>query len=68
VNYDSIAVIFVICHQKPEQPENQDGRLLADPGTLICMISNNYSRFSWQQGLGNTAFSANQDSANTGGT
>jgi hypothetical protein len=27
------------------------------------MISNNYSRFSWQQGLDNTAFSANQDTA-----
>jgi hypothetical protein len=33
--------------------------LLKDPGTLIYMISNNYS--------GNTAFSANQDTANTEG-
>jgi hypothetical protein len=29
------------------------------PGTLTCMISNNYSKFLWQEGSGNTAFSAN---------
>jgi hypothetical protein len=31
------------------------------------MISSNYSRFSWQQGSGNIAFSANQDTAYTEG-
>jgi hypothetical protein len=35
-----------------------------DPETLICMISNNYSKFSWQQGSGNAAFYANQDTTN----
>jgi hypothetical protein len=45
--------------------KNQDGRWLTDPRTLTCNISNNYSRFSWQQGLGNTAFSANQATTNT---
>jgi hypothetical protein len=48
--------------------KNQDGGVLTDPGTLTCMISYNYSRFSWQQGWGDTTFSANHDTANTEGT
>jgi hypothetical protein len=39
-----------------------------DPGTLICMISNSYSRFLWQQEYSNTAFSAHQDTTITKGT
>jgi hypothetical protein len=31
------------------------------------MISNNYSKVSWQQGSGNTAFSSNQDTTSTEG-
>jgi hypothetical protein len=38
-----------------------------DSGTLTCTISNNYYRFLWQKGLGNTAFSANKDTAITKG-
>jgi hypothetical protein len=46
---------------------NEDGAWLTDPGILTCTISNNYSRFLWQQASGNTAFSANQDTAITEG-
>jgi hypothetical protein len=40
---------------------------MMDPGTLTCAISNKYSRFLWQEGLGNPAFSANQGKVNTEG-
>jgi hypothetical protein len=36
-----------------------------DPETLTTMMSNKDFGFFWQQGSGNPAFSANQDTTNT---